>query len=117
MDALEALKEERYDLLFMDIRMPGIDGIKTTRFIRDEMKIPESYMPIVCISAAPVNEEMQKYIKAGMSAFLQKPFTEEKLLSTIMEVLKINPQIGAEYTNDTRINKPASELICKISII
>ncbi len=45
MEALEVLKEERYDLLFMDMRMPGIDGLKTTQFIREEMKIKESDMP------------------------------------------------------------------------
>ena len=42
MEALEILKEEKYDLLFMDMRMPGIDGLKTTRFIRDEMRISAS---------------------------------------------------------------------------
>lgn len=86
MDALEILKEEKFDLLFMDMRMPGIDGLKTTRFIRDEMKINESDMPVVFISAAPLNDDWEKYKKAGMNAFLQKPFTEEMLLSTIMKV-------------------------------
>ena len=52
MEALEILKEEKYDLLFMDMRMPGIDGLKTTRFIREEMKISASEMPVVLITAA-----------------------------------------------------------------
>ncbi len=86
MEALEVLKEEHYDLLFMDMRMPGIDGLKTTQFIRDEMKIRESEMPVVFVSAAPLNEDWQKYKKAGMNAFLQKPFSEEMLLTTILSV-------------------------------
>jgi len=85
-EALEVLKEEKYDLLFMDVRMPGIDGLKTTQFIREEMKISESDMPVVFISAASMNEDLEKYKKAGMNAFLQKPFTEEMLLSAILEV-------------------------------
>ena len=52
MEALELLKEEKFDLVFMDMRMPGIDGLKTTRFIREEMKISESEMPVIFISAA-----------------------------------------------------------------
>jgi signal transduction histidine kinase/HPt (histidine-containing phosphotransfer) domain-containing protein/ActR/RegA family two-component response regulator len=108
MDALEVLKEERYDLLFMDIRMPGIDGIKTAQFIRDEMKISESDMPIVFISAAPRNEEWEKYRKAGMNAFLQKPFTEEMLLTTILAVTENNAHIEIAYTGDNGINKPGS---------
>ncbi|MFZ0281318.1 MAG: response regulator [Bacteroidales bacterium] len=86
MEALEVLKEEHYDLLFMDMRMPGIDGLKTTQFIRDEMKIRESVMPVVFVSAAPLNEDWQKYKRAGMNAFLQKPFSEEMLLTTILSV-------------------------------
>ena len=86
MEAFEILKEEKFDLLFMDMRMPGIDGLKTTLFIRNEMKISESDMKVVFMSAAPLNDDLEKYKKAGMSAFLQKPFTEEILLATFMKV-------------------------------
>jgi signal transduction histidine kinase/DNA-binding NarL/FixJ family response regulator/HPt (histidine-containing phosphotransfer) domain-containing protein len=88
MEALELLKSNRYDLLFMDARMPGIDGLKATQFIRTEMNITESAMPVICISAAAVNEDWQKYSNAGMNAFLPKPFTEEMLLTTILSVVK-----------------------------
>jgi signal transduction histidine kinase/DNA-binding NarL/FixJ family response regulator len=88
MEALEILKTDRYNLLFMDARMPGIDGIKTTQFIRNEMNIKESEMPIICISAASLSEDWQKYLKAGMNAYLPKPFTEELLLTTILSVIK-----------------------------
>ncbi len=88
MEALEILKSERFDLLFMDARMPGIDGLKATQFIREEMKITQMEMPVICISAASVNEDWQKFQKAGMNAFLPKPFTEEMLLTTILSVIK-----------------------------
>jgi CheY-like chemotaxis protein/HPt (histidine-containing phosphotransfer) domain-containing protein len=109
MDAFEVLKEEQFDLLFMDIRMPGIDGVRTTQFIRDEMKISESDMPIVFISAVPMNEEMQKYRNAGMNAFLQKPFTEEILLTTILAALNNNREVALPYSGESELNKPASE--------
>jgi signal transduction histidine kinase/CheY-like chemotaxis protein/HPt (histidine-containing phosphotransfer) domain-containing protein len=88
MEALEILKSERFDLLFMDARMPGIDGLKATQFIREEMKITEGEMPVICISAASVNDDWQKFQKAGMNAFLPKPFTEEMLMTTILSVIK-----------------------------
>ena len=109
MDALELLKEEQFDLLFMDIRMPGIDGVNATQFIREEMKIPESDMPIVFVSAAPINEDMQKYKKAGMNAFLQKPFTEEMLLTTIMAVLGDGNAIEPPGSGKSEIIKPSVE--------
>jgi signal transduction histidine kinase/CheY-like chemotaxis protein/HPt (histidine-containing phosphotransfer) domain-containing protein len=97
MEALEMLKTDRFDLLFMDARMPGIDGLKATQFIRNEMKITEAEMPVICISAATINEDWQKYRKAGMNAFLPKPFTEEMLLTTILAVIK---DLSSGYTTD-----------------
>ena len=87
-EALEILKTNHFGLMFMDARMPGIDGLKATQIIRNEMKINESEMPVICISAAAVNDEWQKYSEAGMSGFLPKPFTEEMLLTTILSVIK-----------------------------
>jgi signal transduction histidine kinase/CheY-like chemotaxis protein/HPt (histidine-containing phosphotransfer) domain-containing protein len=88
MEALELLKSNRFNLLFMDARMPGIDGLKATQFIRREMNISANDMPVICISAASVNEDWQKYREAGMNAFLPKPFEEENLLTTIISVIK-----------------------------
>jgi CheY-like chemotaxis protein/HPt (histidine-containing phosphotransfer) domain-containing protein len=109
-EALEMLKSDRYDLLFMDARMPGIDGLKATQLIRNEMNITESEMPVICISAASVSEDWQKYRKAGMNAFLPKPFTEEMLLSTVLSVIK---DYAADTINDDeeKIEPAASEKI------
>jgi signal transduction histidine kinase/CheY-like chemotaxis protein/HPt (histidine-containing phosphotransfer) domain-containing protein len=109
MDALELLKEEQFDLLFMDIRMPGIDGVNATQFIREEMKIPESDMPVVFVSAAQMNDDMQKYRKAGMNAFLQKPFTEEMLMTTILAVLGNDNAVALPGSGESEIIKPAGE--------
>jgi signal transduction histidine kinase/CheY-like chemotaxis protein/HPt (histidine-containing phosphotransfer) domain-containing protein len=108
MEALEVLKEEKYDIVLMDMRMPGIDGLKTTRFIRENMKISGSDMKVVFISAANMNEDLQKYKNAGINAFLQKPFTEEILLSAIMAVTvnKTKPVFNEVVNTD---NKNKSE--------
>lgn len=112
MEALEILKSERYDLLFMDARMPGIDGLKATQFIRQEMKILDSEMPVICISAAAVNEDWQKYQKAGMNAFLPKPFTEEMLLTTILSVIKdYEPVVIVESAGEKLIKSDSPEKI------
>lgn len=90
MTALEMLKTEKFDLVFMDMRMPGIDGLKTTRFIREEMQISEKEMPVIFTSAAPGNEEQEKFTKAGINAFMPKPFSEKMLLSAIIQATGIN---------------------------
>ncbi len=84
MEAIEILKERKYDLLFMDVRMPGLDGFKATQFIRNEMKIGENEMPVICISAVSPEEDKTKYRQAGMNSVLRKPFTEDMLLTTML---------------------------------
>ena len=88
MEALEMLRAERFDLVFMDLRMPGIDGVKTTEFIRNELKISDSELPVICVTAAIAGEEREKFEKASMNALLQKPFPEEKLLSVMLSVIR-----------------------------
>jgi signal transduction histidine kinase/DNA-binding response OmpR family regulator len=100
-EALDILKTNNFDLLFLDVRMPGIDGIKVTEIIRGEMNIKESAMPVICISAVSVNEDWQKYRDAGMNAFLPKPFSEEMLLTTIISVIKdYAPVISTEKVSE-----------------
>ncbi len=88
MEALEMVKSGHYDLIFLDTRMPVMDGLRTTQFIRNELNISASELPVICISAAFIDKDWQKYKKAGVNAFLQKPFTEEMLLTTFLSVIK-----------------------------
>ena len=67
---------------------PGLDGLKATQIIREELKIKSEDLPVICISAASLNDDWEKYEKAGMNAFLEKPFTEEMLLTTILSVIR-----------------------------
>ena len=102
MEALEILKHESYDLLFMDFRMPGIDGVKTTQFIRNELKISESKLPVICVTAAAQGDEGKNCEKAGMNAFLRKPFTEKQLLTIILSVMGVSsPDVIA--TDDSEL--------------
>ena len=97
-EALDILKDNRYDLVFMDARMPVLDGIKATQIIRNEMNISESEMQVICISAAAGDEELKKYNNAGMNAFLPKPFTEKMLFNIILSVIKSFGPVSAANT-------------------
>ena len=80
-EALEILKTDHFDLLFMDARMPGMDGLKTTQIIRNEMKISESEMPVICISAASVNEDWQKYSESRNECISSKTFYRRDVIN------------------------------------
>jgi CheY-like chemotaxis protein len=87
MEAIALVKAQKYDLLFMDIRMPGIDGLKVTDYIRNELGIDSTQMPVVCITAASEKDMRSKYAESGMDQFLSKPFTEAKLSEVIISAL------------------------------
>ena len=81
---LQRLEKEagHYDLVLMDINMPGLDGVQTTKRIRDSGK---SYanIPIIALTAYAMPEERQRFMEAGMDGYLAKPFTVHQLLEVI----------------------------------
>jgi signal transduction histidine kinase/HPt (histidine-containing phosphotransfer) domain-containing protein/ActR/RegA family two-component response regulator len=85
--AIDLVKTNRYNMVFMDIRMPQLDGLMSTVFIRKELKRTEEELPVIGISATHTAEDIQKYRSAGMNTFLSKPFTEKMLLEVMSSLL------------------------------
>ncbi len=68
--ALEAVKKQEYVLIFMDLRMPDLDGFETTRAIR-EMGCST---PIIALTASGVVDDEMQCMNAGMNGYMTKPF-------------------------------------------
>ena len=82
-DAVERMNEvddDRYDLIFMDIQMPKMDGYMTTREIRTLKNNKKANIPIVTMTANAFEEDKEKSFKAGMNAHITKPI-DIKILS------------------------------------
>ena len=71
-EALDILKDENFDIIFMDIQMPDISGYETTRIIRDMENIDE-HSPIIATTAFALVGDREKCIEAGMDDYLAKP--------------------------------------------
>lgn len=78
--ALQLLQHNTYDFVLMDIQMPGLSGIDTTRKIRAELHLQT---PVIGLSAFCQSIEQQNAISAGMNAYLTKPVDERKLLELL----------------------------------
>ncbi|MFA6408663.1 MAG: response regulator [Gammaproteobacteria bacterium] len=76
--AVNLARENRYDLILMDIGLPDIDGYEVARHIREQEVKKDHIVPIVALSAHTSAEYSQHCMKVGMNAVLSKPFTEEK---------------------------------------
>lgn len=99
LEALECLKEGRYDLVLMDVQMPRMDGLAATRRIREiesteERKEYKSFSQqdqpviIVGLTAHAKKENEQECYDAGMDAFLTKPIVRSKLIETLQNKKK-----------------------------
>ena len=77
---------DSFDLIFMDIHMPEIDGITATRKIRG---LGFSAIPIIALTASTLKEDRQACLEAGMNDYLTKPIKRE-IVFEIVEKLYLN---------------------------
>ncbi|TBR43423.1 response regulator [Marinomonas agarivorans] len=79
--ALNLAAKEDYDLIIMDIQMPEMDGMETTRRLRKQPKTKD--IPIIALTAHALKSEQKLILECGMNAYLTKPVNESKLLKSI----------------------------------
>lgn len=85
-EALDKSAEKKYDLIFMDVHMPVMDGYTATKMIRSSGNL-NSGTPILALTANAVKEEIDKCIESGMNMHLAKPFEPEKLKQVVIELV------------------------------
>ena len=88
-DAVERMNEvedDRYDLIFMDIQMPKMDGYMTTREIRTLKNNKKANIPIIAMTANAFEEDKKKAFKAGMNAHIAKPIDIKTILAVFDQV-------------------------------
>ncbi len=72
--AVELLKQERFDLVFMDCQMPELNGYEAAQLIRDPASgVLEPGVPVIALTASATSDEKKRCLQAGMSDFLTKP--------------------------------------------
>ncbi len=79
--ALEMYTPGKYDIIFMDIRMPGIDGIETTKKLLEEYG--DALPPVVAISASILEDGRENILNSGMVDLITKPVSKYRLNSAI----------------------------------
>jgi CheY-like chemotaxis protein len=86
LDAVEAVRGQRYDLVLMDIQMPRMDGIEAAQAIR-ALPLPWSDVPIVALTANVEREDVAAYLACGMSGAVGKPLEPGRLLKAMSAAL------------------------------
>ena len=87
--ALEAIRNEAFDLLLMDVQMPVMDGFEATRAIRKAEAAASlhpsalPHVPIIAMTAHVMQEDEKKYREAGMDDYIGKPFRKKELRTMV----------------------------------
>lgn len=89
-EAVRCCRETAYDLILMDLQMPVMDGLEACRQIRSDKAYVK--IPVIALSGSLRSHYESKFIDAGMTDMLEKPFSKEELLSTIDKWLAIGKE-------------------------
>ncbi|MDB4299188.1 ATP-binding protein, partial [Flavobacteriaceae bacterium] len=85
-DAVQLVKENDFDVVLMDIHMPGISGIEATQKIRGFNKA----LPIIALTAVTIDENLDEFFRVGFNEIIPKPFKPEEFFEKIHDTLKLN---------------------------
>lgn len=98
-EAIELVKKNKFDLIFMDIQMPEMDGIEATYRLKSLEK--EDLPPIVAMTAYSMEEDKERFLGQGMDDYLAKPIKAEKLIQTVKKWTQYEPvKVGSEHLEE-----------------
>gem|GEM_PF-3455392 len=86
--AISMACRKRYDLILMDQRMPGMDGVTAMHYIRNDRNGLNRETPFICLTADAVSGAKERYIAEGFDDYLSKPIDGEELERTLAKHLK-----------------------------
>lgn len=107
--ALSACEAETFDIIFMDIQMPGMDGIETTRRIRDTEKGGKR-TPIIALTAHSMTEQKSELLIAGLDDCISKPVSETQLAHIINRWASLGGKKEVSAGNDSQLRKTQPNL-------
>ena len=84
-ESLEEIKNKNFDVVLMDLQMPGMDGYETARAIRTMDGSYFKNLKIIAMSADALGDVKEKVDNAGMDGYMSKPFDPDQLLSLLAE--------------------------------
>ncbi len=108
LEAVEAIKNNTYEVVLMDVRMPVLSGIEATLQIRELTRPEKSQIPIIALTATTRQTEIEDCKKAGMQHVLSKPFNESSLYQLLVNIIHKpdTPVNSAGEVVETETKKP-----------
>ena len=97
LEVLAALERQRYDIVLMDVQMPELDGLETTRRIHAELP-PVQWPKIIAVTAGAMRGDREKCFAAGMDDYVSKPVQADDLQAALERCMNVEVEEGAAST-------------------
>jgi len=88
-EAIQWLEKKKFDCVLMDIEMPVMNGLETTKYIREELQNENKEVPVIAITAHGHSYTQEQLLSYGFTDLLKKPYTMESLAAKLSHVLHI----------------------------
>ena len=99
--ACNALQQEDFDLVLMDVQMPNMDGLEATKYIRHWENERARHTTIIALTAHAMRGDKEKCFDAGMDDYISKPVRLDRLAEVLRHRMEHNPQIVTQNENAT----------------
>lgn len=117
-EALKALEMNYYDLVFMDVQMPEMDGLNATRHIRDySSSVLNHDIPVIAMTAHAMIGDDDKCLEAGMNDYISKPFSLEKLAQLLDKWIFNSSAAGQGASNKNRVNSEKTDVLPDMRVL
>ncbi len=106
-ECLEKQHEKKYDIIFLDYRMPGMDGIETLAAMKADIGSPNADTPVIVLTANAISGAKENFLKEGFDAYLSKPLESDKLEDALIRFL---PKDKLVLTHDDKDKNVESDI-------
>lgn len=110
-EAVQLVKQNAYDIIFLDHMMPVMDGIETLRAMKELRDYPSKHTPVVMLTANAILGAREQYMEAGFDDFLSKPIDSKRLQTMILKFLDKKLVTYVEQGK----NRQENPVICDVS--
>lgn len=104
LEAIEALQRQPYDLVLMDVRMPEMDGVEATRYVRQHMAA-QVQPRIVAVTAEALDGDRERLLSLGMDDYLSKPIRPDELLKILQRATEAGKEGSLLLNNNIELSR------------